>query len=97
MYFGAFACTLIIAIAVLELPEAGYWLYAEMTNISKSGLSFETEAEIKSGTRIRVKLERSLFTSNRGGYKTYNSIVRWCKKLDDDQSISNFGIGAEIT
>jgi hypothetical protein len=85
------------AIAVIEVPEAGYWLYAEMRNISKSGFSFETEAEIKTGTRIRVKIERSLISSNAGGYKTYNSIIRWCKILDDDQSISNYGIGAEIT
>ena len=93
------------ATAVIELPDSGYWVYAEMTDFSKNGLRFETEAAIQPGTVIRVKLDKSLVSSRfdksfkslfDNGYKTYNSTVKWCKKLDDDQSVSNFGVGVEL-
>jgi len=91
--------------AVLEVPESGHWVYAEMTDFSKSGLCFETEAALKPGTVIRVKFDKSLVSSRldksfesllNGGYKTYNSTVKWCKQKDDDQSVSNFDIGVEL-
>jgi hypothetical protein len=94
------------ATAVIELPDSGYWVYAEMTDFSKKGLCFETEAAIQPGTVIRVKLDKSLVSSRfdksfkslfDNGYKTYNSTVMWCKKLDDDQSVSNFGVGVELS
>ena len=91
--------------AVIELTDTGYWVYAEMTDFSKNGLCFETEAAIQPGTVIRVKLDKSLVSSRfdksfkslfNDGYKTYNSTVKWCKQLDDDLSFSSFGIGAEL-
>ena len=91
--------------AVIEVPDSGHWIYADMTDFSRHGLRFETEAAIQPGTVIRIKfdktlvssrLDKSLTSSFNGGYKTYNSTVRWCKKLDDDQSISNFGIGVKL-
>jgi len=94
------------ATAVIELPDSGYWVYAEMTDFSKNGLCFETEAAIQPGTVVRVKLDKSLVSSRfdksfkslfNDGYKTYNSTVRWCKQLDDDQAISNYGIGVELS
>jgi len=93
------------ATTVIELPDSGYWVYAEMTDFSSHGLCFETEAAIQPGTVIRVKLDKSLVSSRfdksfkslfDNGYKTYNSTVMWCKKLDDDQSVSSFGIGVEL-
>jgi len=93
------------ATAVIEVPDSGHWIYADMTDFSRHGLRFETEAAIQPGTVIRIKfdktlvssrLDKSLTSSFNGGYKTYNSTVRWCKKLDDDQSISNFGIGVKL-
>jgi len=93
------------ATAVIELPDSGYWVYAEMTDFSKNGLCFETEAAIQPGTVIRIKLDKSLVSSRfdksfkslfNDGYKTYNSAVKWCKQLDNDQSVSSFGIGVEL-
>ena len=93
------------ATAVIELPNSGHWLYAEMTDFSSHGLCFETEAAIPPGTMVRVKFDKSLIKSRfdksfkslfDNGYKTYNSIVIWCKKLDDDQSVSSFGTGVEL-
>jgi hypothetical protein len=91
--------------AVIEVPESGHWIYADMTDFSSHGLGFEIEGAIKPGTVIRIKfdkalvssrLDKSLKSSFNGGYQTYNSTVRWCKQLDDDQSVSSFGIGVEL-
>ncbi len=91
--------------AVIEVPVSGHWVYAEMTDFSRNGLCFETEAAIKPGTMIRVKFDKSLVSSRfdqsfqplfNHGYKTYSSRVMWCKQLDDDQSVSSFGIGVEL-
>jgi len=93
------------ATVVIVVPDSGHWLYAEMTDFSSHGLSFETEAAIQPGTSIRIKfnkalvssrLDKSLRSSFNNGYKTCNSTVRWCKKLDDDQSMSNFSIGVKL-
>lgn len=91
--------------AVIEIPDSGHWVYAEMTDFSSHGLCFETEAAIRPGTMIKVKfdklsvssrLDKSLQSSFNGGYKTYHSIVKWCKQLNDDKSVSSFGIGVEL-
>ena len=93
------------ATAVIEVPDSGHWVYAEMTDFSSQGLGFETEAAIQPGTMIRVKFDKSLVSSRidksfqslfNNGYTTYNSTVMWCKKLDDDQSVSSFSIGVEL-
>ena len=93
------------ATAVIEVPDSGHWVYAEMTDFSSQGLCFETEAAIQPGTMIRVKFDKSIISTKldksfkslfNNGYNTYNSQVMWCKKLDDDQSVSNFGIGIEL-
>ena len=93
------------ATAVIEIPDSGHWLYAEMIDFSSHGLSFETEAAIPPGTTIKIKFDKALVSSrldkthvssNSNDYKSYNSNVKWCKKLDDDQSISNFGIGVKL-
>jgi len=91
--------------ALIEVRNSGHWLYADMTDFSSHGLSFETEAAIQPGTLIRIQLDKALLSSRldkplkssfNGGYKTYNSTVQWCKKIDDDQSGSIFGIGVKL-
>ena len=93
------------ATVVIEIPDSGYWVYAQMTDFSSKGLSFETESAIKPGTAVRVKfdkelvtrrLDKSLKSTNNNGYKTYNSTVQWCKIIEDDESISNFDIGIKL-
>ena len=94
------------ATAVIEVPDSGHWVYAEMTDFSSHGLCFETEAAIQPGTVIRIKFDKSLVSSRidrsfkslvNNGYKSYNSTVKWCKQLDDDQAISSFGLGVELS
>jgi len=92
--------------AVIEVPESGHWVYASITDFSGHGLSFEVEAAIPPGTEVRIKfdkalvssrLDKSLKSSFNGGYQTYNSTVRWCKQIDDDQAISSFSIGVQLS
>ena len=94
------------ATAVIEVPDSGHWVYAEMTDFSSHGLCFETDAAIQPGTVIRIKFDKSLVSSRldrsfksliNNGYKSYNSTVKWCKRLDDDQANSSFGLGVELS
>lgn len=84
------------ATAVLEEPNSGHWFYADAKNFSAGGICFESEAPVVPGTRLIVKLDRPLFSSNR---KKFNSTIRWCRKLDndsEDKSFSGYAIGAKF-
>jgi len=94
------------ATAAIEVPDSGHWMYAEMTDFSGHGLCFETVAAIRPGTVIRIKFDKSLVSSRidrsfksliDNGYASYNSTVKWCKRLDDDQANSSFGLGVELS
>ena len=76
-----------------------------MKDFSRHGLCIETDSVIRPGSAIRVKFDKDLLlsrlakshiSSNTNGYKTYNSTVKWYRRLDDDQSISNIYIGLEL-
>ena len=93
------------AIVVVEVPTSGHWVYAEIKNFSRHGLCIETDSVIRPGSAIRVKFDKNLvsskldkthISSNTNGYKTYNSTVKWYKKLDEDQSVSSFNIGLKL-
>jgi hypothetical protein len=93
------------AIVVIEAPTSGHWVYAEIIDFSRHGLCIETDSVIRPGSAIRVKFDKDLvssmldnshISSNTNGYKTYNSTVKWYRRLDDDQSISSFNIGLEL-
>ncbi len=82
------------ATAVLESPITGHWVYADVKNFSAGGMCFETDACINPGTKVIIKLDRPLFISDR---KKYDSIIRWCKVLDNDnKSFSTHGMGAKF-
>jgi hypothetical protein len=78
--------------AVLENPASGHWFYADAKNFSAGGICFESEAPVIPGTRLIIKLDRPLFTSDR---KKFTSIIRWCRKLDtDDKTFAGYTMGA---
>ena len=92
-------------LAVVEIPGSGHWVYAELRNYSSQGLCFETDAALTPGSKIRIKFDKALvsskldkshLTASSNGLKAYRSTIRWCKKLDDDQSMSSFACGAEV-
>jgi len=93
------------ALVVLEVPASGHWVYAEIKDFSRHGLCIEADSMIRPGSAVKVKfdkdlvsfrLDKSHISSNTNGYKTYNSTVKWYRRLDEDQSISNFNIGLEL-
>ena len=68
-----------------------------MKNISRDGLCFETEAAFKPGTVIKIKIDKSIISTNHEGYKSYNSIIRWCKEIDNENpAVSTYGCGVEF-
>lgn len=93
------------AIGVIEIPASGHWVYAEIKDFSRLGLCIETDSVIKPGSAIRVKfdkdhlsskLAKSNISSNTNSLKTYNSTVKWCRRFDDDKSVSSINIGLEL-
>ena len=85
---------MIKATAILEIPSSGHWFYVQIRNFSHSGMYVETEAAFRPGTKVKIKLDQPLFYSNQ---KSYNSIIRWCKELDDENpSFSNYGLGVKF-
>ena len=94
------------SIGVIELPASGHWVYTEIKDFSLFGLCIETDSAIIPGSAIRVKfdkdhlsstLAKSNIVSNTNAFKTYNSTVKWCRRFDDDQSVSSINIGLELT
>ena len=82
------------ATAVIESPISGHWFYADVKNFSAGGMGFETDAFIDLGTKVIIKLDRPLLTSDR---TEYDSIVRWCKIIDDEtDALSNYGMGTKF-
>ena len=82
------------AIAILEVPNTGYLIYAQMQNLSKDGIYFETEVAIQPGTKVTIKFDRPIFSVTS---EIYTSIVTWCKGLSDDSgSIHNYGFGVKF-
>lgn len=80
--------------ATVEIPSTGHWFYAKMKNFSSGGIYFEADASIQTGTNIKINLDRPLFQSDQ---KKFNSIIRWCRKLEDeDKAHSSFGIGSKF-
>jgi hypothetical protein len=85
---------MVSATAILEVPSSGHWFYAQIRNFSHAGMYVETEAAFKPGTKIKINVDRPLFSTNQ---KSYNSIIRWCKSLgEDNPSFSNYGLGVKF-
>lgn len=84
-----------MATAIIEEPDSGKSLYAQMQNICFGGMYLETNSPLKLGETIRVRFNEPLsFTRKR----TFPSVVKWCKGLDDDEGyIYGYGVGVEFT
>lgn len=83
------------ATAILEEQGSGRSVYAQMQNISNSGMYFETDTALKPGAKLRIKFDKPLFNSKS---RIYNSKVRWCNELADDEGyIYGFGVGVKFT
>ncbi len=81
------------ATVILEDPQSGAWSYAQTKDFSNDGLLLESEVAIKPGTQINIKFEAQPFES---GPKIFNSKVKWCRELADENSILIYGIGVKF-
>lgn len=81
------------ATVILEDPNSGAWSYARTKDLSNDGLLLESEVAFKPGTQINIKFDTQPFESRP---KIFNSTVKWCKELADENSILTYGIGVKF-
>ena len=81
------------ATVILEDPNSGAWSYAQTKDFSNDGLLLESEVAFKPGTQINIKFDTQPFESRP---KVFNSTVKWCKEVMDDNSILIYGIGVKF-
>ena len=81
------------ATVILEDPNSGAWSYARTKDLSNDGLLLESEVAFKPGTQINIKFDTQSIESQP---KIFNSTVKWCKELADENSILLYGIGVKF-
>ncbi|MGD1986643.1 MAG: zinc-ribbon domain-containing protein [Desulfobacterales bacterium] len=82
------------ATVIIEDVNSGLMSYAQTKDLSNDGMLLESAVAFKPGTRVKIKFDTQPFKS---APKTYNSIVRWCKQVTDENALHNFGIGVKFT
>ena len=83
--------------AMLEDLSSENRTYAQMKNISRQGMCFESSAAFTSGGKVNIILDRPLFKSKSKGYTSAVTTVRWCKKLTDEEGYAYaYGFGAQL-
>jgi len=83
--------------AMLEDLSSENRTYAQMKNISRQGMCFETSAAFTPGGKIRIILDRPLFKAKSKGYSSAVTTVRWCKKLTDEEGYAYaYGLGVQL-
>lgn len=81
------------ATVILEDPNSGTWSYAQTKDLSNDGLLLESEVAFKPGTQINIKFDAQSIESRP---KIFNSTVKWCKELADQNSMLTYGIGVKF-
>lgn len=81
------------ATVILEDPNSGTWSYARTKDLSNDGLLLESAVAFRPGTRINIKFDTQSFETRP---KIFNSTVKWCKELADENSIPIYGIGVKF-
>lgn len=71
------------------------YYHAKIYNSSAGGMYFESDHSIKPKSDICIKMiNYRADTSGPEAYKAYRAKVRWCKKIDKDDT-SRYGIGIQ--
>ena len=81
------------ATVIIEDINSGSLSYAQTKDFSNDGMLLESAVAIKPGTRLKIKFDAQPFKS---APKTYNSVVRWCKEVTDENAMHNYGIGVKF-
>ena len=83
------------ATVTLEVPSSQHLFYAQLQNFSQEGMCLETSTALTPGTKVNIRLDRPLLGSSK---KNYDSVIKWCKGLTDEQGFgNNFGLGVKFT
>ena len=77
---------------MLTNEKTGLYCYAQLCNVAGDGMYLETEYSFKPGAEFDIRFDNPPFKS---AAKQYHGIVKWCRRLGDDESISSFGIGVK--
>ena len=72
--------------------SADYFIYAQIGNVSGSGMYFESEQSFLPGNEIQIRYDNPPFKSLP---KKYHAKVQWCRRLSESESMLSFGIGAK--
>jgi hypothetical protein len=82
------------ATVTIEVPTTNDFFYAQMKNFSHEGMCLETSTSLTPGTKVSIKLDKSLFATSQ---QNFDSIVKWCEGLRDEEgSVYNFGLGIKF-
>ena len=82
------------ATVIIEDVDSGLMSYAQTKDLSNDGMLLESAVAFKPGSRVKIRFDTQPF---RSAPKTYDSIVRWCKHVTDENALHNFGIGIKFT
>jgi hypothetical protein len=70
---------------------------AQMKNISRQGMYFETNSYFEPGGKVRVIFEKPFFKSKSKNFRSAVTTVRWCIKLADEKEHSYaYGLGLQL-
>lgn len=72
--------------------RAEYYAYAQIGNVSGSGMYFESEHALTPGRNIKIRYDNPPYKSMP---KDYSATVQWCRRLSAKESMLSFGIGAK--
>ncbi|MGD8961383.1 MAG: zinc-ribbon domain-containing protein [Desulfobacterales bacterium] len=81
------------ATVIIEDINSGSLSYAQTKDFSNDGMLLESAVAIEPGTRLKIKFDAQPFKS---APKTYNSVVRWCKEVTEENAMHNYGIGVKF-
>jgi hypothetical protein len=83
-----------VSTVMIESPQAGIFGYAQVCNYSAGGMLIRSDFPINPGTRIKVNLEKPLYSS---GSNTVDSRVAWCRQFEEERGpYSRYGIGVSL-
>jgi hypothetical protein len=77
---------------LLTDEQAGQYSYAQLDNISSDGMYIETEYRFNPGTEINIRFDNPPF---RSAAKQYYATIKWCRPLDNNESVGSYGIGVK--
>ena len=77
---------------MLTNEKTGLYCYAQLCNVAGDGMYLETEYSFKPGDEFDIRFDKPPF---RSAPKIYHGIVKWCRPLDDEESIGSYGIGVK--